>query len=626
MAGAENFEAKNTSEMAQQIDDIATKNNIEFTDADRKKLDEYKDQKDKIIDWNRNERSDFVAKLKDLQNHGQDSQSSAAAIVEHIFQELDRERRENKFLQSMDEQVKDYEGKDYFDHWKTDNLTRKTIKNAYDKYLRLVPTTKRGDFEKQVLQLAKDSYRHVIDENGEIATRGGEGNDKNIKLNPDYILTLAEAKQIAAKIPEIAESLSADIPEKKPDEENAKTRSESTGTKKPQEKSDKTVDIQTPQGKMEVSKAILEKPYELPAGYSAEKELGSVESGLVAYSIDEQTVETLATLGVIATEENLQNSIKQSLANTTKRPNLSGRVASLITLAERYPDNEKVRAKEFLELKGINTSELQKISDYLVFGDVETDIIEAQKYFDAKYTEQKIDNGKDVNDAGTNTQAASKEKEISKLAQNLQESLAKKDYIGVFANGLALIFAQFTKLGDSLWDKVRGSGSAALDFMEGLPILGSFIKERRIDKAKLTKNAEGWTTEKVKTEITKEANSQGVPVKLALAVAKQESGYNAKAVSSVGAVGVMQLMSPTAGDLKVDRYDVAQNIEGGVRYLKQQLDAFGGDTKLALAAYNAGPGAVKKAGNKIPNNSETPNYVAKIMKAYSTTSKSETKA
>jgi hypothetical protein len=74
----------------------------------------------------------------------------------------------------------------------------------------------------------------------------------------------------------------------------------------------------------------------------------------------------------------------------------------------------------------------------------------------------------------------------------------------------------------------------------------------------------------------------------------------------------MQLMPSTAKDLGVNRYDVGQNIEGGIRYLKQQLDAHGGDTRLALAAYNAGPGAVKQHGG-VPPFTETQNYVAWIL-------------
>jgi len=96
------------------------------------------------------------------------------------------------------------------------------------------------------------------------------------------------------------------------------------------------------------------------------------------------------------------------------------------------------------------------------------------------------------------------------------------------------------------------------------------------------------------------------------AVVWQESRWRADAVSPAGARGLAQLMPATARYLRVDPDDPHANLEGGARYLREQLDRFDGDLEKALAAYNAGPGRVERAGG-IPNIRETKGYVAAIM-------------
>jgi soluble lytic murein transglycosylase-like protein len=105
------------------------------------------------------------------------------------------------------------------------------------------------------------------------------------------------------------------------------------------------------------------------------------------------------------------------------------------------------------------------------------------------------------------------------------------------------------------------------------------------------------------------------------AVVWQESRWRAQAVSPVGARGLAQLMPGTAREMGVNPDDPFANLEGGARYLREQLDRFGGDVEKALAAYNAGPGRVQAA-NGIPAIRETQNYVASVMGRLSNHSRS----
>lgn len=117
--------------------------------------------------------------------------------------------------------------------------------------------------------------------------------------------------------------------------------------------------------------------------------------------------------------------------------------------------------------------------------------------------------------------------------------------------------------------------------------------------------------------IKQSAQKYSVDPRLVDAVAQTESNYRANAVSEAGAVGVMQLMPETAASLGVaDIYNPRDNIEGGVKYIKQLLNTFNGDVSKAVAAYNAGPQAVKNY-NGVPPYDETKNYVKKVLDLYS---------
>lgn len=115
--------------------------------------------------------------------------------------------------------------------------------------------------------------------------------------------------------------------------------------------------------------------------------------------------------------------------------------------------------------------------------------------------------------------------------------------------------------------------------------------------------------------IEREAQRQGLAPELVQAVIQAESGYNVKALSGKGAMGLMQLMPATAAILAVDDpWDPVQNVRGGVAYLRQLLDRFG-RLELALAAYNAGPTAVERYGD-IPPYRETRTYVTRVLRLY----------
>ena len=155
--------------------------------------------------------------------------------------------------------------------------------------------------------------------------------------------------------------------------------------------------------------------------------------------------------------------------------------------------------------------------------------------------------------------------------------------------------------------------------------LASFAQKPDADFQKIlessvqnTKNPTSVSRNEINNLISKYADKNGLDEDFVKAVINQESGFNPNATSHCGAMGLMQLMPATAQGLGVtNAYDAEQNIEGGTKYLKGLMDRFGNDKSLALAAYNAGPNAVKKYGG-IPPYAETQNYVKKVLSKYDT--------
>jgi soluble lytic murein transglycosylase-like protein len=135
----------------------------------------------------------------------------------------------------------------------------------------------------------------------------------------------------------------------------------------------------------------------------------------------------------------------------------------------------------------------------------------------------------------------------------------------------------------------------------------------KADKVRATRYVVGERTRAFDDLIGVHSRTLGVRPDLVKAVMQVESGFNPRARSPKGAMGLMQLMPATAQQYNVrDPYDPAENVRGGVAYLRALLDRYENNEQLALAAYNAGPGAVDKYGQTVPPYRETRNYVAQI--------------
>jgi len=158
---------------------------------------------------------------------------------------------------------------------------------------------------------------------------------------------------------------------------------------------------------------------------------------------------------------------------------------------------------------------------------------------------------------------------------------------------------------------IRAARSAAAE-------VNHYLGEQPADSEPLTNVVRGKASspQDIDAAIDQAASRHNVDPNLVRAVIKVESNFNPNAVSRKGAMGLMQLMPQTARQLRVaNPFDPQQNVDAGVRHLKQLMENYGGDVKLTLAAYNAGQGAVARSAG-VPHFAETRNYVKRITQLY----------
>jgi Transglycosylase SLT domain len=175
---------------------------------------------------------------------------------------------------------------------------------------------------------------------------------------------------------------------------------------------------------------------------------------------------------------------------------------------------------------------------------------------------------------------------------------------------------------DSRWKPVPSAGTASMQAAKSAAAeVSQYYGHDSAQSANakiVAANARGHqaSQEEIDASIVMAAARHNVDPNLVRAVVKVESNFNSNAVSRKGAMGLMQLMPQTAKSLKVNNpFDPDQNVDAGVRHLKQLLENYGGDVNLTLAAYNAGSGAVARSAG-IPRFAETQNYVRRITNLY----------
>jgi soluble lytic murein transglycosylase-like protein len=184
--------------------------------------------------------------------------------------------------------------------------------------------------------------------------------------------------------------------------------------------------------------------------------------------------------------------------------------------------------------------------------------------------------------------------------------------IAVLTNGSTLKLTAHRQEGNLLYLSLKDGGELGLLATDVQGIVPDEFVEEVVPEVIAAVNRGG----DLRALATEAARRHGVAPELVLAMVKAESAFRPDAVSPKGAQGLMQLMPATARELGVaDSFDPLQNLDGGTRYLKQLLARYNGDVKKAVAAYNAGPGAVQRH-KGVPPYRETLHYVERVLREY----------
>ena len=206
-------------------------------------------------------------------------------------------------------------------------------------------------------------------------------------------------------------------------------------------------------------------------------------------------------------------------------------------------------------------------------------------------------------------------KRLLLTAALLAAAPAARAEIALLANGQTFKVDRHRVDGDLVWLNLRSGGEIALPAGHVRGYVPDEVVEE-VEKAAAEALAKAGPSADLRKLAIEAARRHGLDPELVLAVAGVESAFQVRAVSPKGAQGLMQLMPGTARDLGVtDPLDPAANLDGGTRYLRDLIAKYNGDLTKALAAYNAGPGAVARH-QGVPPYRETQDYVKKVLRRY----------